>query len=69
MKKNMGKLDRIIRIVLALAMAILYFSNIITGVLGIVLLIVACVFALTSLVSFCPLYTLIGLNTYESKKK
>jgi len=65
----MGNLDRIVRIVFALTMLIFYFSNIITGVLGIVLLIVAGVFVLTSLVSFCPLYTLIGLNTCESKKK
>ena len=65
----MGNLDRIVRILFALTMAIFYFSNIITGVLGMVILIVAGVFVLTSLVSFCPLYTLIGLNTCESKKK
>ncbi len=65
----MGNLDRILRIVFALAMAILYFSNIITGVLGVVLLVVAGIFVLTSLVSFCPLYTLMGLNTCDSKKK
>ena len=69
MKKNMGNLDRILRIVFALAMAILYFSNIITGVVGVVLLVVAGIFVLTSLVSFCPLYTLMGLNTCDSKKK
>ena len=69
MKKNMGNLDRSLRIVFALAMAILYFSNIITGVLGVVLLVVAGIFVLTSLVSFCPLYTLMGLNTCVSKKK
>jgi hypothetical protein len=69
MKKNKGNLDRIIRIVIALAIEILCFSNIITGVLGIVLLIGAFVFLFTSIVSFCPLYNLIGLNTYESKKK
>ena len=65
----MGNLDRILRIVFALAMAILYFSNIITGVLGVVLLVVAGIFVLTSLVSFCPLYTLMGLNTCDSQKK
>ena len=65
----MGNLDRIVRILFALAMEIFYFSNIITGVLGMVLLIVAGVFVLTSLVSFCPLYTLIGFNTCKSKKK
>jgi hypothetical protein len=69
MKKNMGNTDRIIRLVLAAVMAILFFTNTITGTLGIVLLVVAIVFALTSLVSFCPLYTLLGLNSCPVKKQ
>ncbi len=68
MKKNMGNADRIIRLLLAAVVAILYFTNIITGTLGIVLLVIAGVFVLTSLVSFCPLYTLVGLNTCKVKK-
>jgi uncharacterized membrane protein len=68
MKKNMGNADRIIRLLLAVAVAILYFTNVITGTLGIVLMVIAGVFVLTSLVSFCPLYTLIGLNTCKVKK-
>jgi len=68
MKKNMGNADRIIRLLLAVVVAILYFTNVITGTLGIVLLVIAGVFVLTSLVSFCPLYTLIGANTCKVKK-
>lgn len=68
MKKNMGNADRIIRILLAVVFAVLYFTNIITGTFGIVLLVLAGVFVLTSLVSFCPLYTLVGLNTCPAKK-
>ena len=69
MKKNMGNTDRIVRLLLAAVVAVLYFTNIITGTLGIVLLVLAGVFVLTSLISFCPLYTLIGLNTCQAKKE
>jgi hypothetical protein len=68
MKKNMGSADRIIRLVVAALFAVLYFTNTVTGTFGIVLLVLAGVFALTSLVSFCPLYTLIGLNTCPAKR-
>ena len=68
MKKNMGTVDRIVRILLAAVVAILYFNNTITGTLGIVLMVLAGVFVLTSIVSFCPLYTLVGLNTCPAKK-
>jgi len=68
MKKNMGNSDRIVRLLLAAIATILYFTNTVTGTLGIVLLAVAAVFALTSLVSFCPLYTLLGINTCPAKK-
>ncbi len=69
MKKNMGNTDRIVRLLLAAVVAVLYFTNIITGTLGIVLLVLAGVFVLTSLISFCPLYTLVGLNTCPAKKE
>lgn len=68
MKKNMGNADRIIRILLAGLFAYLYFSGTVTGTLGLVLVILGAVFVLTSLVSFCPLYTLVGLNTCPRKK-
>jgi hypothetical protein len=69
MKKNMGKADQLIRIILAAIIAILYFTNIISGTLGIVLLIVAAIFALTGFVSFCPLYAVFGINTCAIKSK
>lgn len=69
MKKNMGSTDQIIRISIAVIIAVLYFMNIITGTLGIILLVVAGVFLLTSVVSFCPLYTLLGMNTCPVKSK
>ena len=68
MKPNMGGADRIIRLVVAAIIAVLYFTGTLTGTIGIVALVVAAVFVLTSLVSFCPLYTLIGLNTCSVKK-
>jgi hypothetical protein len=65
MKLNMGSADRIIRAIIAITLGVLYYYNVgfMTGILGIVLLVVAGVFLLTSLVSFCPLYTIVGLNT------
>lgn len=63
MKKNMGNADKIIRVLIAIAIAILYFTETITGTLGIVLLILGGIFVLTSLVSFCPLYAPFGIKT------
>ena len=68
MKKNMGTADRIIRLVLAAVFAGLYFGGFVTGTFGIILVVLGAVFVLTSLVSFCPLYTLVGLNTCSAKK-
>jgi len=63
MKKNMGTIDKVIRILVAVVFAVLFFTNVITGVLGIILLVLAAVFVLTSLISFCPLYWPFGINT------
>lgn len=63
MKKNMGTTDKVIRIIIAAIIAVLYFTKYITGTVGIILMIFAVVFVLTSLFSFCPLYTLLGINT------
>jgi len=63
MKANMGSADRIIRLIIAIVVGVLYYMGIIEGTLGVVLLVVAAVFLLTSLVSFCPLYTIFGLRT------
>jgi hypothetical protein len=67
MKTNMGTFDRIIRLILVAIIAILYFSNVITGTVGIVLMALAAIFVLTSLMGFCPLYTLVGLKTTSSQ--
>lgn len=67
MKKNMGSTDRIIRVILAALFGYLYFSGMVTGTLGIVLLVLGVVFLLTSMVSFCPLYALVGLSTCRVK--
>ena len=69
MKTNMGSLDRIIRILLAAVMSVLYFTSSVTGVLGIVLIAVSGIFVITGLVGFCPHYTLVGFNTCASKKE
>lgn len=59
----MGSADRIVRIILAVVMGVLYFQGIVPGTLGIVLVVAAVIFALTSLISFCPLYPIFGLST------
>jgi len=63
MKKNMGNTDKTVRVIIAVIIAALYFTNTITGTLGIVLLVLAGVFVLTSVISFCPLYAPFGLST------
>jgi hypothetical protein len=68
MKKNMGTIDRIIRVILAAIFAALYFTGTVTGTFGLVLVILGGVFLATSLISFCPLYTIVGLSTYTNKK-
>lgn len=68
MKPNMGTADRIVRVLLAAVFAYLYFSGTVTGILGIILVVLGAVFVLTSIFSFCPLYTLVGLNTCPRKQ-
>ena len=68
MKKNMGVTDRVARVIIAAILAILYFTDTVTGTLGIVLLVVAGVFLLTSLLSFCPLYFPCGMKTNKIKE-
>jgi len=66
MKKNMSSADRIIRVILAAVFAALYFTGTVTGILGLVLLVLGGVFVLTSLVSFCPLYAIVGISTCKT---
>lgn len=68
MKTNMGNTDRIVRFIISALLVILYFTNVITGTLGIILLALAGVLLFTSLISYCPLYTLTGFNTCVTKK-
>lgn len=65
MKKNMGGLDRIIRLIVAVIIVILYFTKVIQGTTSIVLGIIAFIFALTSFINFCPLYSIFKINTYK----
>lgn len=69
MKKNMGSADRMVRTVIAIVIAILYFTNIISGTLGLILLVLAGVFLFTSFISFCPLYAPFGLSTCKKKEE
>lgn len=62
----MGSTDRIIRLVIAVVVLILFMSDVITGTLGWVLIAIAAIFTLTSMINFCPLYTVLGIST---KKK
>ncbi len=67
MKKNMGTADKIIRLIIAAIIVTLYFTEMITGTVAIVLLVLSGIFVLTSLISFCPLYTLFGIKTCPKK--
>lgn len=68
MKKNMGAIDRSLRLIIAAIIATLYFTNVITGTVGIILLVLGGVFLVTSFVGFCPLYSLFGASTRAVKK-
>jgi hypothetical protein len=67
MKPNEGAADRIVRIVLAVALAALIVTNVVTGVSAIVVGILAAILAVTGIVSFCPLYAVFGLKTCPAK--
>ncbi|GAB4492050.1 MAG: DUF2892 domain-containing protein [Anaerolineales bacterium] len=63
LETNMGTTDRIVRVILALVFAGLYFTNVVSGLLGVILLVLGVVFLLTSFVSFCPLYLPFKIST------
>lgn len=65
MKRNMSDIDRIVRVAVAAVFAYLYFGGIVTGTLGIVLVVLGAVFLLTAVVAFCPLYLPFKLSTYK----
>lgn len=67
MTNNMGSSDKLIRIIVAIIFAALYFTGTVTGTLGMVLLALGGIFVLTSVISFCPIYAIIGVNTCPRK--
>ncbi|MFH1415991.1 MAG: DUF2892 domain-containing protein [Elusimicrobiota bacterium] len=69
MKKNMGNLDRGIRIYLAILIALPMLLGAIHGALGIILGIIAVIFLITSIAGFCPLYAIIGMSTAGKTKE
>lgn len=69
MKKNMGSADKIIRIIIAAIIGVLYFTNVVSGTLGIILLVLSGIFILTSFISFCPLYAPFGISSCSVKEK
>jgi Protein of unknown function (DUF2892). len=69
MKKNMGVVDKVARLIVAVVIVILYLSKVLTGAIGIVLLVLAAVFVVTSLVGNCPMYSVFKIDTCSSKKK
>lgn len=68
MKKNMGGVDRIIRTLLAVVFIILYWTKQVTGVVAIILGILAIIFLITSALGFCPLYVPLGISTKRKEK-
>lgn len=69
MKANMGLLDRAIRLIITFVIFGLYYANVISGTLAIVLIVVAGIFFLTSLMGFCPLYTIFGISTRKKSQQ
>jgi hypothetical protein len=63
MKANIGSLDKVIRIFLAIVFAILYITKMVEGTVSIILLVVGGILLLTSIINFCPLYAIMGLNS------
>jgi hypothetical protein len=68
MKKNMGKVDKMLRMIVALVIAMLYLNDSISGFLASILIVLAIVFSITSLIGFCPLYLPFGIDTNEKNQ-
>ena len=66
--KNIGNFGRILRVLIAALIGVLYFTQVISGTLGIILLVVGGVLISTALIGFCPLYYVLGIKTCESKQ-
>jgi hypothetical protein len=69
MKKNMGSTDKLIRLAVAIILIVLYYKGILEGTIGIIALVIALIFTVTSLISFCPIYAIFGWKTCKTEKK
>jgi hypothetical protein len=69
MKKNMGNADRLIRLLIVVVIGVLYFTNVISGTLAIILGVVGLVFLITSVIGFCGLYAPFGISTCKVEQK
>ena len=69
MKANVGNTDKLIRIIVAIVLGTLYLTNTVSGVVGLAVLVIAVILIATSVISFCPIYPLLGINTCPAKKK
>jgi len=67
MKPNLNSIDRVIRVLLAVTFGVLYYMGIITGVLGIALLVFGVILVFTSFLKFCPIYRIFGISTCKTK--
>ncbi|WP_027880721.1 YgaP family membrane protein [Mesoflavibacter zeaxanthinifaciens] len=67
MKKNMGALDKSLRVLIAIIIALLYYLDVIEGTLAYVLMAISIIFLITSFINFCPLYKILGINTNRRK--
>lgn len=67
MKKNMGALDKSLRLLVAIVITLLYYLNVVSGTLAYILMAVAIILLITSFINFCPLYTIFGINTCKRK--
>jgi hypothetical protein len=68
MKKNVGSIDKIIRLLLAAFFIILFVLNLVSGIFGYILLVLAVILILTSLFSFCPIWMIFGVKTCKTKE-
>lgn len=69
MTRNMGSTDKLVRLVVALTIAVLYYLNVLSGMSAIILGLIAIILSLTSLLNFCPIYKILGINTCSVNKK
>lgn len=69
MKKNMGSTDKLIRLAIAIVLIVLYMTHKLPETWDIVALVVALIFTITSLISFCPIYSIFGLKTCKNEEE